>query len=42
MGKIEKIDLKSESSCKEFLKKIFLDLVKNFELFDFNGLEEKV
>lgn len=41
MGKIEKIDLKSESSCKEFLKKISPDLVKNFEPFDFNGLEEK-
>lgn len=42
MGGIEKLDLKSESSCKEFLNKIFLDLIINFELFDFNGLEEKV
>lgn len=41
MGKIEKLDLKSESSCKEFLNKMSPDLVKNFEPFDFNGLEEK-
>lgn len=41
MGKIEKLNLKSESSCKEFLTKMSPDLVKNFEPFDFNGLEEK-
>lgn len=38
MGKIEKLDLKSESSCKEFFNKISPDLVTNFEPFDFNGL----
>lgn len=41
MGEIEKLDLKSESSCKEFLNKMSPDLIKNFEPFDFNGLEEK-
>lgn len=41
MGKIEKLDLKSESSCKKFLNKMSPDLVKNFEPFDLNGLEEK-
>lgn len=41
MGGIEKLDLKSESSCKEFLNKISPDLITNFEPFDFNGLEEK-
>lgn len=39
---MEKLDLKSGNSCKEFLSKIFLDLVKNFDLFDFSGFEEKV
>lgn len=42
MRKIEKLDLKSESSCKRFLNRIFLDFVENFVLFDFNGFEEKV
>lgn len=42
VGKMEKLDLKSSSSCKSFLNKIFLDLIKKFDLFDFNGLEEKV
>lgn len=41
MGKMEKIDLKNGSSCREFLNKISPDLVKNFDLFDFNGLDEK-
>lgn len=42
IGKIEKIDLKNGGSCKKFLNNIFLVLVKNFDLFDFNGLDEKV
>lgn len=41
MGKIEKLDLKSKSSCQEFLNKISPDLITNFEPFDFNGLEKK-
>lgn len=41
MGKMEKLDLKSGNSCKEFLSKISSDLVKNFDPFDFSGLEEK-
>lgn len=41
MGKMENLDLKSESSCKDFLNKISPNLVKNFDPFDFNGLEEK-
>lgn len=41
MGKIEKLDIKSGSICKDFLSKISPDLVKNFDPFDFNGLEEK-
>lgn len=41
MRKIEKLDLKSESSCKRFLNRISPDLVENFAPFDFNGLEEK-
>lgn len=41
MGIIEKLDLKSKSSCKEFLNKISPDLVTNFEPFDFNGLGKK-
>lgn len=40
-GKMEKIDLKSGSNCKGFLNKISPDLVKNFDPFDFNRLEEK-
>lgn len=41
MGNIKKLDLKSDSSCKDFLNKISPALIKNFEPFDFNGLEEK-
>lgn len=41
VGEMEKLDLKSGSSCKGFLIKISPDLVKNFKPFDFNGLEEK-
>lgn len=41
MRKMEKLDLKSESSCKRFLNKISPDLITNFAPFDFNGLGEK-
>lgn len=41
VGKMEKLDLKSSSSCKGFLNKISPDLIKKFDPFDFNGLEEK-
>lgn len=40
-GRMDKLDLKSGRSCKEFLNNISLDLVNNFDPFDFNGLEEK-
>lgn len=34
MGKIEKLDLKSESSCKEFLNKIWIQISSRLILMD--------
>lgn len=41
MGKFEFSDIKSKSHCRRFLDKISLDLVANFDPFDFSELEDE-